>query len=343
MPALVFDLGGTYLRCAVAADGGTLENVRKFRIQNSLDGAAAEDVWNSIRARLRCYHRDSAPLLPSAAPLVLAFPGPIDGRKRVLHAPTITGALSPNADFAAGLSDDTGRAVHLINDVSAAAWYISRTTPARRFQVVTVSSGIGSKIFDRDHPLGVIDVPPWAGEIGHIVVDPANDAPLCDCGARGHLGAVSSGRGVERLARRRASADPILFLQSACARSFGADAGTLTNEQHLVPAVLAGDDWSLDVVRSASAPLAQVLAATITVCGLDRVFLIGGFAMSLGDVYLAMMSELLAQYSAYALLSPGIRQVLELSHLYEDVCLHGAAVYAQQVLGAMNEARGGWR
>ena len=68
----------------------------------------------------------------------------------------------------------------------------------------TVSSGIGSKMFDRKSSQGVIDHLPYAGEIGHIVINDDAHAPVCDCGAKGHLQAIASGRGIERAARREA-------------------------------------------------------------------------------------------------------------------------------------------
>ena len=115
--------------------------------------------------------------------------------------------------------------------------------------VVTISSGIGSKIFDRKHPSGVIDSPAWAGEIGHVIADESPDAPRCDCGGLGHLGAIASGRGIERAARRCAMGEPDSFARSMCAVLYGATAFTLNNEEHIVPAAMSGDKWCLEVIR----------------------------------------------------------------------------------------------
>src|SRR5205823_8314994 len=136
--------------------------------------------------------------------------------------------------------------------------HVSRCLPCRRFMVVTVSSGIGSKIFDAGNARGVIDDLPYAGEIGHAKADESDDAPACDCGGKGHLGAIASGRGILRYAKRVAAIDPA-FLQSMCAGHFGATPGSLTNEDHLVPAAQLGDPWALNVVRHCTAPLARVL------------------------------------------------------------------------------------
>ena len=170
--------------------------------------------------RIAAYHRETFDLLPPMRPSQWPFPDPSprrpDPRCADARRPERAHTRPPGGPARAHRPPRLS-----LNDVSAAAWYLSSRTRARRFLVVTVSSGIGSKLFDRDHPAGVIDDPPYAGEIGHVVVDPGDDAPLCGCGGRGHLGAISSGRGTERLARERAAFP------------------TLTNEEHLAPPPVA--------------------------------------------------------------------------------------------------------
>src|SRR5262249_33551875 len=157
--------------------------------------------------------------------IVFSFPGPVAGHRTVLAAPTLFGRETNLAHLAEDLERATGRQVRLVNDVSAAAWYFSTRTTARRFFVVTVSSGIGSKLFDRAHSHVVIDDPPYAGEIGHMVVNSGPEAQLCDCGGFGHLGAIASGRAIEKTARRLS---PAISTE-------------LTNEEHVIPAARAGD------------------------------------------------------------------------------------------------------
>jgi predicted NBD/HSP70 family sugar kinase len=147
--------------------------------------------------------------------IVLSFPGPIEKQRIALDAPTVFGNTNGRLpDLPGELRRRTGREVHLLNDVSAAAWSLSRSTTANRFMVVTVSSGIGSKVFDRAYRSGVLDDPPFAGEIGHYVVDWGPDAPLCDCGGIGHLGAIVSGRGVERAAHQAIGQQPLTKRES---------------------------------------------------------------------------------------------------------------------------------
>jgi predicted NBD/HSP70 family sugar kinase len=187
--------------------------------------------------------------------------------------------LSGAWELARNVTERPGASVSMSSDavrlISAAAWHVSQTVAARRFMVVTVSSGIGSKIFDRCYPNGVLDDVVYAGEIGHLVVDQTPGAPQCDCGGSGHLGAIASGSGIERQARRLAHSDPS-FLQSACALRFGATPGNLNNEEHLVPAARLRDAWALGVVRQCTEPLAQVLSVLQTTP--EAFFLIVGYS-----------------------------------------------------------------
>jgi glucokinase len=198
--------------------------------------------------------------------------------------------------------------------------------------VVTISSGIGSKIFDKDYPTGVFDSPPYAGEIGHIRVNESTSAPQCDCGGRGHLGAIASGRGIERAARRLARSHPVDFARSACALRFQGVPEQLTNETHIVPAALEGDEWILGVIRDCTKPLARVLLSITLAMGLEKIVLIGGFALRLGPVYLALLNELLCESSDYGVIADRMAGLVQLGEVDEEACLRGAATFAQAEL-----------
>jgi predicted NBD/HSP70 family sugar kinase len=240
----------------------------------------------------------------------------------------VAGASSPLPELQSIVAERTGREVYVLNDISAAAWHVSRCVDARRFAVVTVSSGIGSKIFDRDHFRGVIDEVAYAGEIGHAKVDESSGAPLCDCGGRGHLGAISSGRGILRFARQTARSDPS-FRTSLCVGKFQATADSLTNEEHLVPAAKAGDDWALRVVRECTAPLARLLMHCVMAAGLERVVIIGGFALSLGEPYRVILQDEMIKRCDYRVLAGRLKDFITMGD--DDACLLGAAAFASRL------------
>jgi C7-cyclitol 7-kinase len=330
--ALVFDLGGTYLRCGVWSASSGMQATSKTRIESFVNGHDSQTVWNNILCRIQAYEATVRTLTAASDPIVIAFPGPVRDRRHILSAPTVLGDETRIPDLAGQLEMWTGRRVYLLNDVSAAAWHFSVDMTVTRFMVVTVSSGIGSKLFDKSHPAGVIDSPSWAGEIGHIVVDDRPEAPVCDCGGSGHLGAIASGRGIEREARRHAAQDPRVFCLSACATQFGGTPATLNNEDHIVPGALADDAWCREVIRRATKPLARVILALIVGAGLERVKIMGGFALSLGDVYLQILREEIIAECQYSVLRDEVGSLVELGDVGEEACLMGAGEFANQIL-----------
>jgi predicted NBD/HSP70 family sugar kinase len=327
MPALLADLGGTHLRLGIWPEAAEPQVIVRRRIRTFVDGIASRQIWHNIMTSIVEFAAGMRQQISDAAPVVISFPGPVVHGSRLVNAPTVAGASSALPDLQSIIAGRTGRTVYVLNDVSAAAWHLSRRIEARRFMVVTVSSGIGSKIFDRDHSRGVIDEVPYAGEIGHATVDETAGAPVCDCGGRGHLGAVSSGRGILRFARRTALSDAS-FQTSLCAQRFRATAGALSNERHLVPAAKAGDAWALRMVRQSTEPLARVLLHCVMAAGLERVAVIGGFALSLGDVYLDILRDGMAKRCDYPVLVEHLNDLLVLGD--DDACLLGAAAFASR-------------
>jgi len=327
--ALLFDLGGTHLRCACLTREDELLNFTQERIRSFREGLSALAIWNELLDKIVSYVASSANLVEGVAPLAISFPGPLQEDGRIVNAPTVTGSDEQVPDIRAELSRRTGRDVYLLNDVSAAALYLALQSPWDRFMVITISSGIGSKICHRSSgKLTLFDRGPYAGEIGHLSVDESETAPLCDCGGKGHLGAIASGRGIERLARRQALADTVAFSRSLCHIEFGATAETLSNEEHLVPSIRRRDAWALNVLELACRPLSQVLNALILALGLQGILVIGGFALSIGPIYPELLLGLLRLRNDYSPLvfSP---DMVKLGELGEHACLRGAAEYAR--------------
>lgn len=330
MQALLFDLGGTHLRSAVLSASGAVRGFESQRVVSLSAGATGSDIWSAVIGRVARYEAAARSRLSPAAPIVMAFPGPIMKGNLIVGAPTLTGDLRV-PDLAAEIRRATGREVYLLNDVSAAAWRFAEVTAASRFMVVTVSSGIGAKIFDREHNRLVLDSPAYAGEIGHFTVDDDPEAAECDCGARGHLGAIASGRGVERAARRRAAFDPGSFARSALGLD-GIPPALLTNEDHIVPACLAGDLWALELVRDCTMPLSRALVTVMMAAGLDSVIMIGGFAQALGDIYLDMVCRQVAGMSSHPFGDGPLAGRIAITSMDEQACLLGCAAYARHAL-----------
>ena len=328
MPTLAFDIGGSVLRCGVVEENGDLHDTRRLSIPSAFNGHPAPLVWRKILMAMKAYCLEHAALDGSAA-IAISFPGPIRDRRYPVSAPTVAGTEPPPPDIAALLYEWTGRNVWILNDVSAAAWHISTRIDADPFMVVTISSGIGSKIFHRAAGAHVFDDVPYGGEIGHLVVDRSHEAPACNCGGQGHLGAIASGRGTEALARRAARDDPAAFAQSQCARTFGATPSTITNEDHLVPAALNDDVWVWSVVSKAMEPLAQTLSSATHAIGLKRIIIIGGFALGLGQRYVRELTRQMRTHCDGGRCGASVDDLLMLWDVDDEPCLRGAGTFGR--------------
>jgi predicted NBD/HSP70 family sugar kinase len=326
MQALAFDLGGTHLRGAVVDRDGALNAPFRMRLPRMDAGCSNREIWATVVAAIIDYEKCNRELLPPAAPVVIAFPGPISGQRQILQAPTVSGSNAA-PDLAAEIERATGRQAYLLNDVSAAAWHFAESTAATRFLVVTVSSGIGSKVFDRQHAKQVLDDAGFAGEIGHLVVDDTPDALRCDCGGKGHLGAIASGRGIERSARRRAERNIADFQRTLPGQAVAGDSSMLTNEAHLVPAALAGDPWTWGVIEDCTRPLARTLVSVILANGLDHVFVMGGFAQALGDAYRHLLVRLMIDMCDYEIARPSLSSMVTLGPSSEEPGLQGCGSF----------------
>jgi predicted NBD/HSP70 family sugar kinase len=326
--ALLFDLGGTHLRCACLTGKDEIRNTTRQGIRSFRDGSSSAEIWSEIIGKIAAYAINCDRLVEKSAPLVISFPGPLHEDGTMVNAPTVSGLDSKLPDLREELTRKSGRRVHILNDVSAAALYLARDSEWGRFMVVTVSSGIGSKVcFRHSSKVVLFDKGPYAGEIGHLTVDQSRDAPVCDCGGKGHLGGIASGRGIERLGRQQAAADPRAFSRSLCREQFGATAETLNNEEHLVPAVRAGDQWSLRVLQEGTRPLAVVLNTVFLALGLQGILVIGGFASSIGETYLELLRKMMRNRCDYPPLSFS-PDMVRFGNMCDEACLRGAAEFA---------------
>jgi C7-cyclitol 7-kinase len=285
MDCVVFDVGGTTLRAAryLPAEG-RLERIARVAAPTLWNSSEPgfESIWHRLRSEMTMLVES---VLEGRNPdiVAVAFPGPLDPNGMLLAAPTVWGSLGntafPLRDQLASLWPDT--VVLVLNDVTAAGYrYVS--LGVSDFCLVTVSSGIGNKVFLGGSPV----VGPFGrgGEIGHLRVDYSGDALECDCGVPGHLGAVGSGRGVLAAALRRARISPEAFSASVLARK--TDTGTPRFDSvELAAAFRAGDAWATDVIDHAAAGLGRALAAIHAAIGVERFIIIGGFAFSLGESY----------------------------------------------------------
>ena len=273
-PIVVVEVGGSSMRGGrFQPDRLAVTGTRRRRSPGLATAGGEAEVLHVLRGLVDEVAAGAAP-----GAVAVAYPGPISPDGTVIAAPTLLGGASRPLALRSVLADWwPGAAVHVLNDLTAAGYRVV-AEGGRDFCILTVGSGIGHKVFVQGAP--VVGPGGRGGELGHWQVDDRVDAPPCDCGGRGHLGGIASGRGALALVRRALEADPV-----AGGAALGiADAQDLDNAV-VVSAYRSGDPWVRQALAPAITELGRALAGVHTIVGTERFVLVGGFARAMGDVY----------------------------------------------------------
>ncbi|GAA0324789.1 ROK family protein [Kineococcus aurantiacus] len=204
-----------------------------------------------------------------AVPGPLDFAGPV--RSSAINLPGWRGVAV--ADM---LTASTGLPVLVENDATAAAvgdlWRSRRV--GRSFLYVHVGAGIGGGVVVRDEVLR--GESGNAGEIGHVVVEPAG--PPCSCGAVGCLEAVAAPAAVVRRYAERVGRE--------AARAAGlrlAERSVLDDHDRLGVRAAAGDEVAAAELRTAALAVARVVLGVVNVVDVSEVVLGGAGLRHAGE------------------------------------------------------------
>ncbi|GHA90341.1 ROK family protein [Streptomyces termitum] len=323
----VMDVGGTTLRVGTfdAGAGGLLPGVRRTPV----DGLArfpGEPVEALQRRVVEQIAREAGrPGVAGADGLCVAFAGPVDRDGAVRGAPTVWGGGGGVLPLRELLAARLPVPVLVVNDLTAAAWRYGAASP-EPFCLLTISSGIGNKVFRGGEVL--LDDEGHGGELGHWTYDRSPDAPRCDCGGRGHLGALASGRGVLAAVRRAALADPAGYARSAL--------GGLPEPGNpaIAAAVRAGDPFATEVLRGTLVPLAAAIGGVFASIGIRRYVLMGGFALAVGERYRELLAAELVRQGCFGLTDAEAGAMVVLGADDDDHGLIGAGLLMDRRLGA---------
>ena len=303
---IAFDIGGTSLRAGIVTPRGTLlgcplrlatPNVWTHR-HLSIGRVQDQLVELIVQTTRRLQHRYPHLRLCDAG---ISMAGSITAQEVVRHSSGLWGNRGHNFPLLARLRRRLPLHWMVVNDMTAAAAYygaLPRFRRTRWIAVITVSSGVGSKVFDTRRGEALLDPDGISGELGHVRIDPSPEALRCECGVRGHVQALCSGRAAERLAQRLARKHPRRFRASRLHRLTGGRARRITTF-HLAAAMRQRDPFALDVLDRVTAPLAQAIAVLVGAVGIERVIVIGGFALGVGRPYLRALQRQLTRIGCF--------------------------------------------
>ncbi|WP_432562884.1 ROK family transcriptional regulator [Kineococcus sp. SYSU DK003] len=243
-------------------------------------GRAVDRAADVVRALLDGRGSEAVCGVGVAVPGPLDFAGPV--RSSAINLPGWRGVAI--ADL---LTEGTGLPVLVENDATAAAvgdlWRSRRT--GRSFLYVHVGAGIGGGVVVRDEVLR--GESGNAGEIGHLVVDPAG--PACSCGATGCLEAVAAPAAVvtryaERVGRPAARRAGLLL----------AERSVLDDHDRLGILAGRGDQAAAAVLEAAADDIARVVFGVVNVVDVSEVVLGGSGLRHAGDRVRAAVQRRLA-------------------------------------------------
>jgi glucokinase len=261
------DIGGSFLKGACVNPAG--------KVESRLHEKVEKDTLEALLAQLDRAVRSLAG--PSGARAVgVGIPGIVEqSTARVFVAPNVPSlnGYALGEDFAKRV----GMPVFADNDANAAALaeaWLGAGRGSDRQMFVSLGTGIGAGI--------ILDGRIWAGasgyagEIGHIQVDP--NGLKCGCGSRGCVETIA---GIPGWVRRA---------QAALAHETSALTGQDLEPKTIVAAAEAGDAVAIRVVDEAAEALGVGIGAALNLLNLDRVVLGGGVAAA-GEFLIGRIRE----------------------------------------------------
>lgn len=297
---LALDFGGTKHAAALLEVGAAAWLAqRRAPAPPGSDGAADRAVMARLVDELLTAHPGEL------AAIGVSFGGPVDwAAGRVILSHHVPGW--EDTPLVAQLRAQYGVPVVMDNDANIAAlgeWRYGAGRGADSLLYVTVSTGIGGGwVLGGEIYRGADSL---AGEIGHLVVDPAG--PPCVCGKRGCVEAIGSGTNIGRAMRERTGA----------AHWTAAEVNA---------AAEGGDPAARDVLETAARALGQGLGYAMTLMNPARI-VIGGGVAGAGPMYWRALRETAAAYVLPEMRARTLREIVP-AGLGGDSPLWGAAALA---------------
>ncbi|AVH62087.1 ROK family protein [Nostoc sp. 'Peltigera membranacea cyanobiont' N6] len=273
---LALDFGGTKLAAGLV-NIGSRKWLRYERRLSPANGNASTDL-EIMRSLIYSLLEDAKP-----AAIGVSFGGPVDastGTVRLSHHV----AGWENIPLKELLEDEFGVSVGVDNDANIAALGEHRFGAGQGYDslfYITVSTGVGGG--------WILNGQPWrgaggmAGEIGHIVVDPAG--PVCLCGKRGCVERLASGPYMARNVREILENEPQRrgeLRDGKVLRDLVGDDLRLLTGQLVAEAAAAGDELAREVLHKAAWALGVGIGNVANLMNPQR-FVLGGGVMKAGE------------------------------------------------------------
>jgi 3-dehydroquinate synthetase/predicted NBD/HSP70 family sugar kinase len=343
---ITFDIGGTSFRSALLTREGRLTSVQRIPSINcqSMPGRTAADIMDDIAAYIAKTVKSfwHSPALAGQHPAVAVSMGAALNAHtgKILGSGPIFGEDSTSFDL------DRALRLHLpdvsitiVNDVTASLLAHSQLPSlrcARRLALITVSTGIASRVLNCSVPHVPVDpILGTQGEIGHhrisFTLEGRSLSLKCDCGGVDHVNAFASGNGIKRVLAQVREIFPQEFRRSDLNK---ADLAPDSSLAAFADGLANGDTLSKKILKAITVPIAEAIKWHFMLDPeIDKLILTGGVCFSLRGFYLSSVLENLTAFEFYPLTSDGesfwADRVI-LGPLSDDAGLIGAAYLARE-------------
>jgi len=282
------DIGGTNMRAALVDDTGQI--VDRFKITTEIASGATQAVQR-LTDECRRLMKRAIEMRGIVLGVGLGVAGKIDAaRGLVVFSPNLPAMR--DYPLAAELQEKLHLPVVMENDANAFGLgekWVGLGRRIRNWIGLTLGTGVGGCLFLDDRLWNGDDLG-FAGEIGHMIVDP--NGPLCACGLRGCLEAHSSGRalveGVAAAVSKGEMPDGPLHALS--------QSNSLSPLQ-VYQFAQDGNPVALRLFERMGWALGLALANLFTVLGI-RHAIIGGGVSAGWDLFAGALNESLAKHSS---------------------------------------------
>lgn len=266
------DLGGTKIAAASVDENGRMTNETRLE---TLAQEGQEAVYGRIKQAITHAIGEG-----QVHGIGIAIPGLADPHTGVILSLTNIPSLD-GFPLAEKLQNEFGVPVYIENDANAATWgeyHLGSGVGADPLIFVTISTGIGGGMVV--HGQMIHGKHGFAGELGHMVVDPQGFE--CGCGRKGCLEAIASGTAIARWAKE---ADPqALFFQYALEQQHE------VRSEDVFRAWEAGDPIATKIIEKVVHYLGIGFANYIHIFNPERI-VVGGGVSKVGERFFALLRQ----------------------------------------------------
>ncbi|HEY6532667.1 MAG TPA: ROK family protein [Acidimicrobiales bacterium] len=316
--AIGVDVGGTKVLAVAVDPTRPTEILAERRVPTPVGDATK--ILEAIGGAARVVSDDLVAIGRAPEVVGIGIPGLVDTDGRLRAAPNLSGLVG--VEIPPRLRELVPYPVVVDNDANCALWAevcVGAGLGARDAVLVTLGTGIGGALVN-DAVLRH-GVHGFAGEPGHMVVDPSG--PACPCGRKGCWERYASGSGLGMLARRAAEGGRV----PAVLELAGGDVSAVDGE-HLIAAARAGHPGAGAVLDEFAWWLALGIANLVNVLD-PELILIGGGLADESDLFLPRTREELGRMALGASARTGTR--VEVATLGSRAGAIGAALLATRV------------